>query len=267
MKPNYMFKLNAAKLRDIEQIPARLLRDSFYEEYEPGRLRIDRAREHRNPEYFVGIFNTVLELVPIYRALGELDVARDRLALVPNALREAFEFNWRPDGLNAQRACVVAIVLGERHLADAAAKADEGFAIVQPDGTEIDTTDLSACSHTRCLAGLALEDDKAARVELDAMAKGYEDYSTLSDHRLLSAHSRLLGSILNSDPVELDDATRILTSNLLNYISKERHREHSEGLIDWPTTAALAIAKRRGIKIPTDLPTCAVELIVKEWVS
>jgi hypothetical protein len=261
----YPFPLDPAELRDVETIPARILNKRFNEEYQPGHLKIDRARERRNPDYFADIFRTVLRLVPISRALDDLGLARQRLALVPNALREAFEFDWSPDGHEAQSACAVAVMLGERLLAAAAAVADGGFSVFEPDGTRVETTDLAACQHTRCLAALAAGDDESARREFAAMTAGIDNYAAASDRRLLSGHARLLAAILDRDEAELDDAARTLTTNLLDHITAQRYREQSRDLIDWPTTAALAVAMRRGMRIPTDLPTCAVDLIVPDW--
>ena len=265
--PNYPFPLDPVELRDAEESPARILKKRFHEEYEPGFLKIDRARERANPDYFADIFRTILRLVPISRALGEIDLARERLALAPPALREAFQFGWRPDGNEAQQACAVAVILGERHLAAAAAAADRGFSIQSPDGKFVSTTDLAPNQQTRCLARLAADDDDGARAELAAMADGVEDYKAASDRRLLSAHARMLAAVLDADITELDDAARTLTTNLLDHIATLRDRELSHDLIDWPTTGVLAVAQRRGIPIPTDLPTCPIELILPDWVD
>ena len=53
--PNYPFPLDPVELRDAEEIPARILVKRFHEEYEPGFLEIDRARERANPDYFADV--------------------------------------------------------------------------------------------------------------------------------------------------------------------------------------------------------------------
>lgn len=94
-------------------------------------------------------------------------------------------------------------------------------------GTTIETTDLAACQHTRCLAALAIGDDEDRR-ELAAMTAGVDEYAAASDRELLSAHLRLLAAILDGDETELDDASRTLTTDLLDCIAEQRNREQSD---------------------------------------
>jgi len=264
-RPEYPFPLDVTFLTELAEDFSESLDEMFTKERAPGRLRIDIAREHRNDDFFAGIFRKVINLVPMLWALGELAAARDRLALAPAALREAYDYDWNPHAGKSQDACAVAIILGDAALAATAAAADGGFAVLGPDGAFANTTDLSECHQTKCLAHLAGGDDEGARAELEAMGSLIEDSLAASDRRLLSAHARMLGAVLDGDEDALAEAARAHTERLLDHIAAQADPEGSGDLIDWVTTAVLALASRRQMAVPCDLPTCPVELIRPEW--
>lgn len=221
-------------------------------------------RQRRNPKYFDGLARKALDAARTHWAAGDEQQAHDTFTLAVQAYRQAAAFGLRPHSRTALTGVAVAIIAGDRQLARELAAADGGLQ-VQGDDREWHTSTEQPVSHeVRTLVALAEEDD-AANAELAALTGTVDTPACAGDRALLGLHSRMLDAVLQGDGAALSHALDEQYGRIVAQLARSDHPEASDDLVDWFSTAVLAIALRRGMRVPDVAPTFPVPVIAADW--